>query len=334
MTGPPRPAVPAGQPDTHDQGAVNRRTRTKTPCTNSAGVNPGATPARLAVARPTSGQRRQAALAGAAWCHLSRIGSGADAGRAWRQNPMHQFPGAQIPSPPRRGSRLRSRRRADAAQPGLPNSVARNNPVPGDAGRRRRPRPARLAARPHAPIRRSSVAARRSVPRGKRPVHPEAHHHDPDARPRPPRGNGAIRGTAGKTQRRCSRDARKTRGWALVLHAASRQTSHNRTKGAAPMRLPPPDPGVLRASLLHLRETLLALPHAARCRQNPMHQFGRAPAGVPHDAPPSLSAKRDARETTRPPPVPTEFPCCGALSLPWEDETVARRRHVRLGRRQ
>lgn len=128
---------------------------------------------------------------------------------------------------------------------------------------------ARLAAKPRAPIRRSSGAARQPVPRRTRPMHHEAKCHRPDARPRLPRaGTRAARGTGSKSQRRCRRDARKTREWASVPHGASRRTSRNRARGS---RASAAAPGLFAcfASIgLHLPKTLLALPRAAGCCHN------------------------------------------------------------------
>ena len=82
-----------------------------------------------------------------------------------------------------------------------------------------------------------------------------------------------------------------SQGWGSVQawgqHGASRQASHNRTRGAAPMRLLLSHPHASASICLHLRKTLLASPRAARCRdgarqrrasQNPMHQFAYHPA--------------------------------------------------------
>jgi len=98
-------------------------------------------------------------------------------------------------------------------------------------------------------------------------------------------GDSPARGGGSKTQRRCRKDARKTRGSAWVRHGSSPQTSRNRTRGAVAMRPLLSHPRVLRASFLHLRKTLLALPRPARCRdsalqrrsQDPMHQFAAHP---------------------------------------------------------
>ena len=60
--------------------------------------------------------------------------------------------------------------------------------------------PARLAAKPRAPIRRSSSTARQPVPRRTQPMHHEAKCHRPDARPRLPRAaTRAARGKGSKT---------------------------------------------------------------------------------------------------------------------------------------
>ncbi len=82
-----------------------------------------------------------------------------------------------------------------------------------------------------------------------------------------------------RTQRRCGRDARKTREWASVPHGASRRTSRIRARGS---RASAAAPGLFAcfASIgLHMREALLALPRAAQAAaKTPCTCTRRAPA--------------------------------------------------------